>query len=319
MIHRKGHAQHLCVFASSRLIGAIALALTLATSAAAKDDEVLDLLLRRPPTAPAKPAEKPVAKPMQTATIAGLTVAVWMPPDATKRPMPAIVFSHGFHGCNVQSSFLMRALAAQGYLVLAPNHRDSACTRLGIARGPQERFGRPSDWTDRTYDDRRKDLADLVDAIEKQVPWSSLVDPTRIGLAGHSLGGYTALGLAGGWETWKRADVKAVLALSPWCEPFVRRGALDRVEAAVMYQGGSIDLGITPSVRRPGGAYDKTPAPVYFVELGHAGHLAWTDLNPRFQDTIVHYALAFFDAHLKGAATAPLRERYGDAAEVRAK
>jgi len=87
----------------------------------------------------------------------------------------------------------------------------------------------------------------------------------------------------------------------------------------VMYQGGSIDLGVTPSLIRPGGAYDKTPAPVYLVELEHAGHLAWTDLNPRFRDTIAHYALAFFDAHLKGASPAPLRERYGDAAVVRAK
>ncbi len=287
---------------------------------AAKDEDLLELLLKRATPAPAKPAAPPpVAKPMQTATIAGLAVAVWMPPDATKRPIPALVFSHGFHGCNTQSSFLMRALAAAGYLVLAPNHHDAACTRLGIARGSQARFGRPNDWTDRIDDDRRKDLADLIDALEQQVPWSSLIDKTKIGLAGHSLGGYTVLGLAGGWEAWKRTDVKAVLALSPWCEPFVRHGALDRIQAAVMYQGGSIDLGITPSVARPGGAYDRTPAPVYFVELEHADHLAWTDREPRFQDTIVHYALAFFDAHLKGGPTAPLRERYGEAATVRAK
>ncbi len=283
-----------------------------------KDTDVLDLLLRKPAPAAPKPPP-PAAKPVQNATIAGLTVAVWMPADAVKRPMPVIVFSHGFRGCNRQSSFLMRALADHGYLVVAPNHRDASCGNVARAIGPQERFGRPDAWTEHSFEDRRTDLNALLDALTKEVPWSSLVDPTKIGLAGHSLGGYTALGLAGGWESWRRKDIKAVLALSPWCEPFVRHGALDRVEAAVMYQGGSIDLGITPSVRKPGGAYDKTPAPVYFVDLAHAGHLAWTDLNPRFQDTIAHYALAFFDTHLKGAAPAGLRDRYGLADEVRAK
>ena len=85
----------------------------------------------------------------------------------------------------------------------------------------------------------------------------------------------------------------------------------------MMYQGGTADLAITPSVRRPGGAYDKTPAPVTFVELRQAGHLAWTDLIPKVHDTVVHYALAFFDNAFKGAAIAPLHERYGDASDVR--
>jgi dienelactone hydrolase len=259
-------------------------------------------------------------KPPQSATVAGRTVAVWMPPPATPRPMPLIVFSHGFHGCNTQSSFLMRALAEKGYVVVAPNHRDAACGRLSLSRGPEERFGRPSAWSDHTYEDRRDDIAAVIDALKREVPWSDLVDAKKIGLAGHSLGGYTVVGLAGGWESWQRKDVKAVLALSPYVEPYLRHGgALDRVEAAVMYQGGTLDLGLTPSLHRPGGAYDKTPAPVYFVELRSAGHLAWTDLQPRFHDTIVHYALAFFDAHLKDQPPAPLRERYGDAVDVRAK
>jgi predicted dienelactone hydrolase len=256
---------------------------------------------------------------MELTTIAGLTVAVWMPPDATPRPLPVIVFSHGYRGCNTQSQFLMRAFAAQGYVVLAPNHRDAACGKMARTRGPEEHFARPNAWTEHTYEDRRTDITTLIDTMRKQVPWSSLIDWSKLGLAGHSLGGYTVLGLAGGWESWKLPDIKAVLALSPWCEPFARHGALDRVTAAIMYQGGSADLGITPSLRRPGGCYDKTPMPVYFVELRQAGHLAWTDLQPRFQDTVTHYSVAFFDAYLKGASPASLKEHYGDAIEARTK
>jgi predicted dienelactone hydrolase len=295
---------------------------TLALPAAAQmlPQELLDLLKPQAPQAPAKPAAPPVPpKKMEETVIAGLTVAVWMPPDATPRPLPVILFSHGFRGCNTQSSFLMRALAAAGYVVLAPNHRDATCGKLARARGPEERFARPNAWTEHSYEDRRNDLVTLIDTLRKQVPWSSMIDWSKLGLAGHSLGGYTVLGLAGGWESWRLPDVKAVLALSPYCEPFARHGALDRVTAAVMYQGGSADLFITPSLRRPGGCYDKTPLPDYFIELREAGHLAWTDLQPRFQNTITHYGVAFFDAYLKGGAPAGLKERYGDALDVRVK
>jgi len=39
--------------------------------------------------------------------IAGLDVAAWIPSHDTPGPWPIIIFSHGFHGCNTQSIFLM--------------------------------------------------------------------------------------------------------------------------------------------------------------------------------------------------------------------
>jgi predicted dienelactone hydrolase len=68
--------------------------------------------------------------PPQKLQVAGLEVAVWLPSDATSGPWPIIIFSHGFHGCDTQSSFLMEALAKAGYAVFAPNHHDAACRRL---------------------------------------------------------------------------------------------------------------------------------------------------------------------------------------------
>lgn len=307
---RRRWARCLCAFASLWLI-------FLAAGAQAEEGFIDLLRIKRPPPENAQPAT-PAPKSMTTTTIAGITVSVWMPPDSVKRPLPAILFSHGYRGCNTQSSFLMRALAADGYVVLAPNHHDASCGKLGGPK-PEERFIRPNDWSAKTYEDRKNDMVAVLDAVRQQVPWTNLVDGKKIGLVGHSLGGYTVLGLAGGWEGWKLPDIKAVLALSPYCEPFIRHGALDRVTAAVMLQGGSLDLGITPSLRRPGGCYDKTPAPVYFVELHDAGHLAWTDLNAVFQDTITHYALGFLDAYVKGGKPDGLRDKYGAATEVRTK
>ncbi|HET7872721.1 MAG TPA: hypothetical protein VFL42_09435, partial [Terriglobales bacterium] len=141
----------------------------------------------------------------------------------------------------------------------------------------------------------------LLDAMLKEKTFAGVtVDAARIGIAGHSLGGYTALGLGGGWHAWKDQRIKAVLALSPHCSPFVNKGDLGRMNVPVMYQGGTRDMGETPVVRRPDGAYDKTSAPKYYVEFEAAGHFAWTNLNKYYQEPISSYSLAFFDRYLKG-------------------
>lgn len=242
-------------------------------------------------------------------TVAGRDVALWKPSGvAPPNGFPVILFSHGYTGCNTQSVFLMMALARAGYLVLAPNHKDATC---GSAKGswypgkmlserPQEPFRDVSAWNDTTYKDRYDDIESVLNAALQGKSFQGVpVDPSRVGIAGHSLGGYTALAVAGAWPTWKDRRIKAVLALSPHCSPFVAKGDLQHLDVPVMYQGGTIDMGETPVVKRAGGAYDLSSAPRYFVELEGAGHFAWTDLNPRFQSVIDEYSVAFFDRYLK--------------------
>jgi predicted dienelactone hydrolase len=249
------------------------------------------------------------ARAVTHVTVAGRDVAVWKPAGpAPPAGYPMIVFSHGFTGCNTQSVFLAEALAASGYLVVAPNHADGRCGTARRSAGgfsvgrpqPEASFGDAKSWSDSTYRDRLTDIKTILDTILRAPTWEGVpVDAQRIGIAGHSLGGYTALGMAGAWPSWRDPRIKAVLGLSPWCLPFTDRGDLGHLHVPVMYQGGTWDAGITPSVRRPGGAYDQTAAPKYYVELNRAGHLAWTDLNPRFQSVISTYSIAFFDRYLK--------------------
>lgn len=243
--------------------------------------------------------------------IAGRPVAIWKPSGTAPRDgYPIILFSHGFTGCGTQSAFLTEGLAHAGYFVLAPNHRDAACgpghegklfEKLTTLRS-EEPFHSPNDWSEATYRDRGADLEAVLDAILKERSFQGVpIDPSRIGLAGHSLGGYTVLAMAGAWPSWKDRRIKAVLALSPYCTPFITKGDLDHLDVPVMYQGGTRDIGITPYVRRPGGAYDLTSAPKYFIEFAGAGHFAWTNLVKSYQPVINDYALAFFDRYLKGA------------------
>ncbi len=246
-------------------------------------------------------------------TIAGRKVTIWKPEGAAPPGgYPVILFSHGFTGCATQSLFLTSALAQAGYLVVAPNHRDAGCgtghdgklfATLDTAR-PQTPFRTPEGWSEATYRDRAADLEAILDAILKDESWQGIpIDSSRVGLAGHSLGGYTVLGLAGAWPSWRDPRVKAVLALSPYCAPFVLKGDLAHLDVPVMYQGGTLDIGITPSVRRHGGAYDLTSAPKYFIDFAGAGHFAWTNLNRRYQTAINGYSLWFFNCYLKGVAT----------------
>ena len=255
------------------------------------------------------------SRPVVEITLAGRQVAYWAPDGAVPaQGYPVILFSHGFTGCGTQSVFLTEALAGAGYVVLAPDHRDAACgaghdgqllAKLSTFDS-QEPFHSPEAWSASTYRDRRVDVEAVLDAVLKSGSVQGVpINSSRIGLAGHSLGGYTVLGLAGAWPLWKDRRIKAVLALSPYCTPFLAKGDLPHLDVPVMYQGGTLDIGITPFVRGKGGAYELTSAPKYFVELGGAGHFAWTNLNKSYQSVINRYALAFFDRYLKGAP-APL-------------
>ncbi len=242
--------------------------------------------------------------------IAGRHVVIWKPAGkALAEGYPVILFSHGFVSCAQQSMALTEGLAQAGYFVLAPNHRDAACGPSGRRRHfeklstlwSQKPFIEPGAWSDATYRDRRDDLEAILDAVLKERTYQGIpIDPNRVGLAGHSLGGYTVLGLAGAWPSWKDSRVKAVLALSPYCTPYMRKGDLGRLSVPVMYQGGTLDIGLTPFVRRRGGAYDLTSTPKFFVEFDGAGHLAWTNLSKSYQPLILEYARAFFDRCLKG-------------------
>jgi len=237
--------------------------------------------------------------------VAGRDVAVWKPAGpAPAAGFPMVIFSHGFTGCNTQSAFLMEALAQAGYLMVAPNHADAHCgSALRNGAGgwrPEEPFQRTGAWSEATYRDRRADIAAVLDGVLSAKSFQGVpVDAGRVGIAGHSLGGYTALAMAGAWASWKDPRIKAVLALSPFNSPFVANGELGQMNVPVLYQGGTLDLGISPTVRRPDGAYDRSSAPKYYVEFRGAGHLAWTDLNPRFHGIIDRYSVAFFNSYLK--------------------
>jgi len=235
-------------------------------------------------------------------TLGGLRVAVWSGSAQEGLAQPVIVFSHGFLGCATQSRFLMEAFANAGYKVFAPNHRDAMC--VGEEKSWPNRallpLQTPAQWTDRDFRDRAEDIRRLLEAIRTDDRFRANVDLSRLGLVGHSLGGYTVLGLSGAWPSWKLSGVSAVLALSPYTEPFTEQETLSGLSVPVMYQGGTFDFMSMPGMHKTSGAYDQSPSPKYFVEFNSASHWAWTNVGFGVHDQIAAYSLAFMDLYVRG-------------------
>lgn len=243
-------------------------------------------------------------------------VAVDAPPSgACGKPVPLVVFSHGDLGCGLQSVALTEELARHGYVVAAPDHADAllchiAGPPLKQQRAPQPNLFKPETWSAATFADRRADLEATIDGLLSNKEFRQVIDPQNIGAAGHSLGGYTVIGMAGGWPAWTEPRIKAVLALSPYVMPFQVSKTLASIRVPLMYQGGTLDIGITPFLQGPAGAFHAANPPAYFVELKNAGHFAWVNcgnarttasclaskINFRLIDD---YGIGFFDRYLK--------------------
>lgn len=239
-------------------------------------------------------------------------------------PFPLVVFSHGLGGCGIQSVFFTESLARRGYVVAAPDHADALfCTSDGSRPAkPQSApppLLDPGTWTAASYADRRFDVTAVLDTLLGERPWNALVAADRIGIAGHSLGGYTALAMTGAWPAWHDPRLRAALLFSPYALPLSLRGDLRAVRVPVMYQGADLDFFVTPFVEGPQGAYAVAHAPKYYAKLRAGHHFIWTNLlcagiatvarcmaaRPE-AGLIVSYGVAFLDQYLKGRPQALL-------------
>jgi predicted dienelactone hydrolase len=93
-----------------------------------------------------------------------------------------IVISHGAGGLSLNHRDLAMALASHGYVVAAPTHprgKDNDISGVGVW------VGRP------------KQVSRVIDALLEDAELGSHIQRERIGVVGHSNGGYTALAVAG--------------------------------------------------------------------------------------------------------------------------
>ena len=132
--------------------------------------------------------------------------------NATAQPgtYPLIIFSHSSGGNRRQSTFLCTHLSSHGYLVAALDHSEAIAAELAGKDGEtdEQKTARVEAW----IANRVPDIRFLLDHLLSDTAWDSEAkfDPTRIGIVGHSFGGWTALATT---EVERR--ICAVVALAP--------------------------------------------------------------------------------------------------------
>ena len=206
------------------------------------------------------------------------TTAIASAPIASDGPFPLVIYSHGSGGIRYVSSFLTERLASQGFVVAAADHTgDTATDRLvGSAVTPAQ-----------NEINRTGDISFEIDSLLAKSAGtgdflSGAIDPKRIGITGHSYGGYTAFASVGGMTNTlgsAKADprIKAVVAMAPYTRGMADADlAADKVPTLIL-------VGTKDTTTPPGSDSERpysliTGRPLELVELVDAGHQSFTDV-----------------------------------------
>lgn len=280
-----------------------------------------------------------------TGELRKLNVELWYPEDA-RGTFPLILFSHGAFGVRTSNVSLYNELASHGYVVCSIDHtyqclytRGSDGKMILMDRGyirevsvenarvdKQQSFGFYQKWMKIRTDDMSFALTQILKQVKDQEPDTvySLIDPTKIGVMGHSLGGSAALGLGR-----MRSDVSCVIALeSPFMGDITGVTDSEFVFTEEEYplpvlnvysdQGWGL-LSNAPQYAENYALLFSSSMTEHTVHISGAGHLSLTDLalesplltrmlNQKRSTTDSVYCLRvvnkvcldFFDSYLKG-------------------
>jgi dienelactone hydrolase len=209
------------------------------------------------------------------------------------RPYPLIVFAHGSGGLGTGYDVLLRTWAAAGYVVAAP--------AFPIARDDSQL----GEW----QIDLPKlpgDMTFVIDQIlrlnaDSASPLQGAVDPAKVGVAGHSMGGMTTLAVAGNTCCHDRR-IKAAVVLAGRETPFGSGQFWNRIATPILLVHGDADYNVTYADGRR--AYANAPPPRFLLSIVNGDHgTPYTgDMANAQAGLVTDATLDFFDHYLRGAA-----------------
>ncbi len=193
-------------------------------------------------------------------------------PPAAQGEFPLLVFSHGNAGIRFQSIFVQEHLASQGFIVAAPDHSGNTAADA-ILPNPQP-F---------TAKDRPLDISLVIDEMlaidaDPADPLYGRIDEDRIGVFGHSFGGFTTLAMVSGFQDVPGDErVLAILPIAPAVGGLPAE-LLAAVDVPTFVLGGTLDqtTPIEPNSRR---AFEETSGfPRFRADIVGAGHNSFTEI-----------------------------------------
>ncbi len=204
-------------------------------------------------------------------------------------PFPLVIYSHGSGGTSYIASFFTETLASHGYVVAAPNHLGNTALELviGSADDPEKiAYNRPLDTS--------LVITELLEGsdggpLDFDVALGEAIDPERIGVTGHSFGGFTAVANAGGLDT-DRGDIEvdervdAIALMAPFTNAMPAE-TLEAVSVPVLAITGTEDAttpiatDTTPALEAARSAYN------FQIDLEGGGHQSFTDVC-RYQEFV---------------------------------
>jgi dienelactone hydrolase len=200
-----------------------------------------------------------------------LVTEIWYPAVAAgrdarprRRRSPLVLLAHGLCGFRTNYEYLSIALAARGFVVAAPDFPaiDDADCNGAVTEAD-------------LFDEPARDLVFLHRALrERSGPGGALaraVRGRRVGLVGHSLGGFAVLHAA-----LADRDAAVVVALAPFTNPMLRDSlaALDP-RPAVLVVVGTAD----PLLASARTFFAPLHAPAFLVVIAAGTHGGLTDMD----------------------------------------
>ena len=198
----------------------------------------------------------PTFTPAQETKFGAFTLDVAVKAAVKEGTYPLVVISHGSGGSHLLYRTLAAFLAKNGFFVVLPEHPFNN-------RNNNDRNG-----TLENLIDRPRHIRQAIDTVIADARWSRFLQPDHIALIGHSMGGYTALALAGGVPHTKHqiehdpqctittsqeipvaADprVKALVLFAPAAGWFLSEAALEAVKVPVLLFSAEMDT-LTPLI-----------------------------------------------------------------------
>jgi predicted dienelactone hydrolase len=195
-------------------------------------------------------------------------------PPPGRRPL--IVFSHASGHHRRGATFLCTHLASHGYVVAALDHSEVVAPELGRREGEtvEQRAAR----VQAMIASRVPDVRFLLDRLAGSTAGETrALDIERIGIVGHSFGGWTALATP---ET--DARIRAVVALAPGGSSRPKPGIIPAQltfawgrDVPTLYLTGEDDIYIPLSAVRE--LYERAPGTKRLIVLRRADHLHFMD------------------------------------------